>query len=43
MTGLLGRDELIIKGSNDGNEWKSYEFFYKPGELSIAPKWTFFH
>lgn len=31
MTGLKGREELIIEGSNNGIDWESYEFFYKPG------------
>jgi predicted DCC family thiol-disulfide oxidoreductase YuxK len=33
------RPEIIIEGSNDGQEWKSYEFKYKPGDLNRAPKW----
>lgn len=31
------RPEIIIEGSNDGKEWKAYEFKYKPGDLRNAP------
>ena len=27
------RPEIIIEGSNDGRNWKAYEFNYKPGDL----------
>ncbi|NIX15063.1 MAG: lipase maturation factor family protein [Candidatus Dadabacteria bacterium] len=27
------RNEIIIEGSNDGINWKAYEFNYKPGDL----------
>lgn len=27
------RNEIIIEGSNDGINWKAYEFKYKPGDL----------
>lgn len=27
------RNEIIIEGSNDGIEWKAYEFKYKPGDV----------
>ena len=27
------RPEIIIEGSNDGRNWKTYEFNYKPGDL----------
>jgi hypothetical protein len=27
------RAEIIIEGSNDGRNWKAYEFNYKPGDL----------
>ena len=27
------RNEIIIEGSNDGRNWKAYEFNYKPGDL----------
>ena len=31
------RPEIFIKGSNDGEEWKTYEFKWKPGKLNQAP------
>lgn len=38
MTGVGGRPEVIIEGSNylDG-KWKEYEFHYKPGNVSQKP------
>jgi hypothetical protein len=33
ITGINGREELLIEGSNDNKNWESYEFFYKPGSL----------
>lgn len=38
MTGLGGRPELIIEGSNElKSGWKEYNFLYKPGNLSHSP------
>jgi hypothetical protein len=37
------RDEIIIEGSNDGIEWREYEFRYKPGDLMRAPPWNIPH
>ncbi|XP_008550546.1 lipase maturation factor 2 [Microplitis demolitor] len=35
MTGLDGRPEIIIEGSNDiDGPWKEYEFLYKPGNVN---------
>ena len=31
------RPEIVIEGSDDGNEWKAYEFKYKPGDLARRP------
>jgi lipase maturation factor 1 len=31
------RLEIIIEGSNDGQEWRAYEFKYKPGPLDRRP------
>lgn len=31
------RPEIIIEGSNDGRNWKAYEFRYKPGSLERMP------
>jgi len=32
------RPEIIVEGSNDGLEWKPYEFKWKPGDLHRAPQ-----
>ncbi len=34
------RPEIIIEGSDDGNEWKAYEFKYKPGDVSRPLPWV---
>ena len=34
------RDEIIVEGSNDGSEWKEYEFRYKPGDVNRRPPWV---
>lgn len=34
------RPEIIIEGSNDGAEWREYEFRYKPGRLDRRPPWV---
>jgi predicted DCC family thiol-disulfide oxidoreductase YuxK len=31
------RPEIIIEGSNDGENWQAYEFRYKPGDLRRRP------
>ncbi|HTL46869.1 MAG TPA: lipase maturation factor family protein [Verrucomicrobiae bacterium] len=31
------RPEITVQGSLDGTNWKSYEFKYKPGDLSRSP------
>ncbi len=31
------RYEIIVEGSNDGENWLAYEFKYKPGDPKIAP------
>jgi len=31
------RREIIVQGSNDGYDWKTYEFFYKPGPIDRLP------
>src|SRR5207244_2851070 len=28
------RDEIVVDGSADGNEWRAYEFPYKPGDVN---------
>uniref|UniRef100_A0A7N8YQF4 Lipase maturation factor n=1 Tax=Mastacembelus armatus TaxID=205130 RepID=A0A7N8YQF4_9TELE len=37
MTGVGGRPEVVIEGSNDGVTWTEIEFMYKPGNLSASP------
>jgi predicted DCC family thiol-disulfide oxidoreductase YuxK len=34
------RDEIVIEGSDDGVEWREYEFRYKPGDLMRRPLWN---
>ncbi len=31
------RQEIVVEGSNDGENWLAYEFPYKPGDLRRAP------
>lgn len=32
------REEIILEGSNDQQNWKEYQFKYKPGPLNLKPK-----
>ncbi|HVN07056.1 MAG TPA: lipase maturation factor family protein, partial [Bryobacteraceae bacterium] len=34
------RPEIIVEGSNDGENWMPYEFRYKPGDVKRAPPWV---
>jgi predicted DCC family thiol-disulfide oxidoreductase YuxK len=34
------RPEIIVEGSDDGDNWTAYEFRYKPGALDRAPRWV---
>jgi len=34
------RPEIIIEGSNDGQNWQAYEFKYKPGDLKGKPRFV---
>jgi hypothetical protein len=34
------RPEIVIEGSQDGQEWKSYEFKFKPGDVSAPLRWV---
>lgn len=34
------RSEIIVEGSNDGVNWRPYEFKYKPGDLTRRPRWV---
>jgi predicted DCC family thiol-disulfide oxidoreductase YuxK len=37
------RNEIVIEGSNDGIEWREYEFWYKPGDVARPPGWNIPH
>jgi predicted DCC family thiol-disulfide oxidoreductase YuxK len=37
------RDEIVIQGSEDGIEWRDYEFRYKPGDVMRRPPWNIPH
>ena len=37
------RNEIVIEGSDDGSEWREYEFRYKPGDVARAPPWNIPH
>lgn len=37
MTGVGGRPEVVVFGSDDKRNWKEYEFLYKPGALNRKP------
>ena len=37
------RNEIILEGSYDGVEWRTYEFWYKPGDLAPRPQWNIPH
>ena len=34
------RAEIVIEGSEDGNNWREYEFKWKPGDVGRAPGWV---
>ena len=34
------RTEIIVEGSDDGEQWQAYEFRYKPGPQDRAPRWV---
>ena len=34
------RPEIIIEGSDDGENWKSYEFPFKAGDVMEPPRWV---
>ena len=34
------RPEIIIEGSNDGQEWRTYEFRWKPGAVERRPEFV---
>ena len=37
MTGVDGRDELVIEGAMQLDDWHAYQFVYKPGAVARAP------
>jgi hypothetical protein len=37
------RREIIVEGSNDGQNWLAYEFKFKPGELHKPLSWNIPH
>jgi len=37
---ITDRQEIILEGSDDGNYWETYEFYYKPGDLYRAPSFV---
>ena len=34
------RPEIRVQGSYDGQNWRNYEFKYKPGDLRRRPRWV---
>jgi hypothetical protein len=34
------RPEIVIEGSDDSENWKAYEFRFKPGDVMRAPRWV---
>ena len=44
MTGVGGRPEVILEGSDSVHgPWHEYNFLYKPGNTSVAPKFMLPH
>jgi Lipase maturation factor len=37
------RNEIVVEGSNDGVEWREYDFLYKPGDVMRRPRWNIPH
>ena len=37
------RNEIIVEGSDDGVQWREYEFRYKPGDVNRRPQWNIPH
>ncbi len=37
------RNEIIVEGSDDGVQWREYEFRYKPGDVARRPPWNIPH
>src|SRR6267142_1729596 len=34
------RPEIMVEGSEDGQDWKAYEFKFKPGDVTRPPRWV---
>ena len=34
------RPEIVLEGSLEGETWRPYAFRYKPGSLTVAPRWV---
>jgi predicted DCC family thiol-disulfide oxidoreductase YuxK len=34
------RPEIVVEGSDDGEEWKAYRFKFKPGDVQQRPRWV---
>ena len=34
------RLEIVVEGSDDGQQWRAYGFPYKPGDVTRAPRWA---
>jgi lipase maturation factor 1 len=39
----VNRREIVIQGSYDGQEWRDYEFWYKPGDVTRCASWNIPH
>jgi predicted DCC family thiol-disulfide oxidoreductase YuxK len=37
------RNEIIVEGSDDGAQWREYEFRYRPGDVLRRPPWNIPH
>jgi predicted DCC family thiol-disulfide oxidoreductase YuxK len=37
------RNEIIVEGSDDGVQWREYEFRYKPGDVNRRSPWNIPH
>ncbi len=37
------RPEIVVEGSDDGREWREYEFRYQPGSIWRRPPWNIPH
>ena len=42
-TTTMTRPEIVVEGSDDGQNWREYVFRYKPGPLDRRPSWNIPH